>query len=329
MIAWILFFIFSSIVAYGLAWFFLPLYRSITVSTSVQLGAKYRTDKDETVSFTNVFEQTKPSVNLSVVVPAYNEEERMTIMLNETIRFLDHRRRRDPDRTFEVIIVNDGSKDKTESIAQSYTKANGDDVVRVLNLTKNSGKGAAVQAGMLHARGAYILMVDADGASRFSDLVELERAIIEVENDGSGIAIGSRAHLKQDAIAKRHWFRNFLMFGFHILVSTIAGVGIADTQCGFKLFTRNTARVLFANLHLPRWAFDVELIFMAGRLSVPMVEVPIHWTEIPGSKVSLLDGAITMLRDIIAIRICYMTGLWTIQPWREVYLLAKSKSRKE
>jgi dolichyl-phosphate beta-glucosyltransferase len=109
------------------------------------------------------------------------------------------------------------------------------------------------------------------------------------------------------------------MHGFHLLVDIVAGVPIKDTQCGFKLFNRSITCPIFANQHLMRWAFDVELLYMAGQLRIPMVEVPVHWVEIPGSKVSLIESAVTMFRDLIAIRVCYATGMWKIRPWQDIH----------
>ena len=150
--------------------------------------------------------------------------------------------------------------------------------------------------GMMRARGRYLLMADADGATASSELGALEARLQTIEHRGHGIAVGSRAHLQDEAVARvccevvtclrvdalelttsvwdaqRKWYRNVLMYGFHGLVMFLCGGhGVRDTQCGFKLFTRRSALVLFSTLHIERWAFDVELLFAAARLRVPIV----------------------------------------------------------
>eukprot|EP00163_Fabomonas_tropica_P026603 TRINITY_DN494_c0_g1_i5.p1 TRINITY_DN494_c0_g1~~TRINITY_DN494_c0_g1_i5.p1 ORF type:complete len:230 (-),score=45.17 TRINITY_DN494_c0_g1_i5:110-799(-) len=117
------------------------------------------------------------SLYISLVVPAYNEEERMSVMLDETLEYLHSRKAKDPEFTFEIIIVDDGSKDRTVEIARSYVERYTSDTVRLLILPKNRGKGGAVREGFLCARGSLILMVDADGATRISDLERLENGM--------------------------------------------------------------------------------------------------------------------------------------------------------
>lgn len=104
------------------------------------------------------------------------------------------------------------------------------------------------------------------------------------------------------------------MWGFHFCVEFLGGVrGIHDTQCGFKLFTRETAQVLFGNLHVERWCFDVELLYLASLFSIPSIEVPVNWTEIEGSKLEPLDASVQMFKDLLRIRLCYMFGVWKVK----------------
>ncbi|KAK9794341.1 hypothetical protein WJX73_005618 [Symbiochloris irregularis] len=248
---------------------------------------------------------SEASKSLSLVVPAYNEESRLPSTLEETLRYLQGRRdSAGANFTYEIIVVDDGSRDGTVSKAFEYTRKYGFDAVRVLRLPVNRGKGYAVKAGMMVSRGVLLLMMDADGATRVSDLGKLEaelhklthpdRAGTSKDSSASsrqtgdsrlGMAVGSRAHLEQQALAKRHWLRNFLMRGFHLLVMLVAGGAVRDTQCGFKLFTREAAQLLYGNQRLQRWCFDVELLFLASRLGIPVAEVAVAWTEIPGSKI--------------------------------------------
>lgn len=229
----------------------------------------------------------------------------------QTMSYLQAREKKNPSFTYELIFVDDGSSDNTASKILGYRAQYGDKV-RLLQLVKNQGKGGAVQQGMLHSRGKYLLMVDGDGATAFADVEKLEAAIRGIEKEGLGIAVGSRSHLQEQAIAQRTFFRNFLMYCFHFLVQLFIGTHIKDTQCGFKLFTRNAAQYLFATQHLTRWCFDVELLYLAQKLNIPITEVSVRWQEIPGSKIRILESSLLMGRDLVIIRLCYALRLWRV-----------------
>ncbi|XP_072301984.1 dolichyl-phosphate beta-glucosyltransferase [Eucyclogobius newberryi] len=256
------------------------------------------------------------TVELSVIVPAYNEELRLPVMMEEAMDYLEQRQKKIPSFTYEVIVVDDGSKDKTTQVAMQYTKTYGADKVRVLTLVKNRGKGGAVQMGTLSSRGRLILMADADGATKFCDIEKVETALNEINPKPENMAIscGSRAHLEQDSVAQRSMFRTFLMLGFHFLVWFFCVRGIRDTQCGFKLFTREAALKTFACLHVERWAFDVELLYIAQCFNIPIAEVAVNWTEIEGSKLVPFWSWLQMGRDLVFIRLRYITGAWKLQP---------------
>ncbi|XP_067889565.1 dolichyl-phosphate beta-glucosyltransferase isoform X3 [Heterodontus francisci] len=223
-----------------------------------------------------------PTKELSVIVPSYNEEKRLPLMMDETLEYLEQRQKKDSSFTYEVIVVDDGSKDETTEVALNYSKEYGSDQVRVLTLVKNRGKGGAVKMGVLSSRGRYVLMADADGATKFADIEKLEAALKDLQPgpDNMAISCGSRAHLEKETIAKRSYFRTLLMYGFHFLVWFLCVKGIKDTQCGFKLLTREAARQTFSTLHVDRWAFDVELLYIAQCLKIPIAEVAVQWTEI-------------------------------------------------
>ncbi|XP_037126624.1 dolichyl-phosphate beta-glucosyltransferase [Syngnathus acus] len=257
-----------------------------------------------------------PSVELSVIVPSYNEELRLPVMLDEAMDYLENRLKRQASFTYEVIVVDDGSKDKTTQVALQYTKKYSAAKVRVLTLVKNRGKGGAVRLGTLSSRGRLILMADADGATKFADIEKVEAALKDLSSKQGDVAIscGSRAHLQEDAVAKRSFFRNFLMCGFHFLVWFLCVRGVRDTQCGFKLFTREAALLTFPSLHVERWAFDVELLYIAQCLNIPIAEVAVNWTEIGGSKLVPFWSWLQMGRDLIFIRLRYLTGAWKLHP---------------
>ncbi|XP_065202568.1 dolichyl-phosphate beta-glucosyltransferase [Planococcus citri] len=281
----------------------------------------YMDENQRLMKFPSIEDDWK--IHLSVVVPAYNEEKRLPPMLDECLSFLNQRQKDNAEFNYEVIIVNDGSTDSTASVAAEYTKSQGSEKVRVLNLVKNRGKGGAVRLGVLSARGAVILFADADGATKFSDIVKLEEELENVVSSSYlkspeqvdqklAIVCGSRAHLEQEAVASRSFFRTILMYGFHFLVWMFTVRTIKDTQCGFKLFTREAATQCFYNQHVERWAFDVEILYIANRFHIPISEIAVNWVEIEGSKIVPIFSWIQMAFDLFMIWFRYFIGAWDI-----------------
>eukprot|EP00475_Leptophrys_vorax_P000072 TRINITY_DN10044_c0_g1_i1.p1 TRINITY_DN10044_c0_g1~~TRINITY_DN10044_c0_g1_i1.p1 ORF type:complete len:348 (+),score=7.46 TRINITY_DN10044_c0_g1_i1:218-1261(+) len=265
----------------------------------------------------------------TVVYPAYNEAERLPGTMDETLRYLQERAKKDRQFTYEVLVVDDGSSDGTVDAAFAFGKVFGGDAVRVVRQGVNQGKGAAVRKGAMCARGELILFADADGATRFPELEKLEAQVLRLTKMGSpgqsppdscpgvgdvpAVAFGSRAHLEKKALVTRKWYRNVLMYGFYFAVMlATGGTGVRDTQCGFKMFTRAAARKLFRNQRLNRWTFDVELLYLCKKLHIPVAEVSVAWTEIPGSKLRP-SSIVHMLYELALIRIGYGLRLWTIK----------------
>eukprot|EP00891_Asterochloris_glomerata_P007263 jgi/Astpho2/7263/e_gw1.00113.72.1_t len=279
----------------------------------------------------------EPTKSLSVVIPAYNEQDRLPSSLDSLAGFLERLRdRRGPNFTYEIIIVDDGSQDNTLECSYTFIRRKGFETVRAIDLQQNHGKGHAVRAGMMIARGEQVLMADADGATRWEDLELLQGRMQELLKKQSeshlpsptllrgmptgqatglgplGMVVGSRAHLEKQAMAKRNRLRNFLTKGFHFLVLLVAGGAVRDTQCGFKLLTRRTAKVMVSNQRLERWCFDVELIYLAQQLQIPVEEVQVHWTEVPGSKIRS-TSILHMAWELLALLIGYkLLHIWRI-----------------
>ncbi|CUS09419.1 unnamed protein product [Tuber aestivum] len=288
----------------------------------------------------DTYSSGKAEVALSVVVPAYNESERLPDMLAEAVTFLHDEY--GPNKKeingnangtgattgWEILIVDDGSTDSTAGVALNWARSQihlrdikeGD--IRVCVLEKNRGKGGAVAHGMRHVRGEYAVFADADGASKFSDVKSLLQELRSVEDDGFGIAVGSRAHMvTTDAVVKRttltlnhqrSFIRNFLMHSFHTLLKTFGIRHIHDTQCGFKLFSRAAIRDIFPFMHTEGWIFDIEILLLAGYLSVPVVEVPITWHEVTGTKMRLVQDSIRMAWDLGVVRLGYIWGVYRV-----------------
>ncbi|KAG0725439.1 Dolichyl-phosphate beta-glucosyltransferase [Chionoecetes opilio] len=261
----------------------------------------------------------KPSKSLTVVVPAYNEEKRLPLMLEESLTYLEERAQKDNAFTYEMIIVDDGSKDKTTEVAMGYTNKFGCDKVRILTLAWNRGKGGAVRMGMFRARGKLLLFADADGATTFPEYGRVEASLrnrCKEESEVSEalvVSCGSRAHLEEESVASRSVFRTVLMYGFHALVWVFAVRGVRDTQCGFKLLTRRAGRILFNSLHVERWAFDVEMLYLAQSLGITIDEVAVEWNEIEGTKMTPVLSWLEMGLDLFTIWLRYTLGAWRIR----------------
>ncbi|XP_010833927.1 PREDICTED: dolichyl-phosphate beta-glucosyltransferase isoform X2 [Bison bison bison] len=307
----------------GLAFFQISFVAFITATEMPQLHRH-----EEEKFFLNVRGQREalpsirdsPTKQLSVVVPSYNEEKRLPVMMDEALGYLEDRQKQDPTFTYEVIIVDDGSKDQTSKVAFKYCQKYGSDKVRVITLVKNRGKGGAIRMGVFSSRGKKILMADADGATKFPDIEKLEKGLNDLQPwpDQMAIACGSRAHLEKESIAQRSYFRTLLMYGFHFLVWFLCVKGIRDTQCGFKLLTREAASRTFSSLHIERWAFDVELLYIAQFFKIPIAEIAVNWTEIEGSKLVPFWSWLQMGKDLLFIRLRYLIGAWRLEQTRKM-----------
>ncbi|KAJ8097426.1 nucleotide-diphospho-sugar transferase [Lipomyces tetrasporus] len=260
--------------------------------------------------------QREEKVAVSVVVPAYNETERLPGMLNEAVDVLEGWQLASGEKaTYEILVVDDGSRDQTADCALKFSaeKKVPEDHIRVCKLEKNRGKGGAVAHGMQRCRGDYIIFADADGASQFSDIKTLHASLTSLTDSPASpaIALGSRAHMvKSEAVVKRSFIRNFLMYSLHTLLYVFGIRTIRDTQCGFKMFTRSAVAQIFPFMHNEGWIFDVEVLILAERKGVKVAEVPISWHEVPGSKMELARDSVRMAIDLVVIRCAYMLGVY-------------------
>ncbi len=233
----------------------------------------------------------RSAIQLSIVIPAYNEQARLPRTVLETLHSCTTR-----NLEFELIIVDDGSRDETLALARLFEESD----IRIRALAcPHMGKGAAVRMGMLNARGREVLFMDADGATPLSEIPKLLAAVEE----GCDVAIGSRVVQHPGEVAvKTSFHRRYIGRSFAFFVNLFAFEGIADTQCGFKMFRREAAAAIFSRQKIAGFAFDVETLFIARRLSLSITEIPINWTAQPGSKVNLVTDSIRMLWDISHIR---------------------------
>lgn len=227
---------------------------------------------------------------LSVVIPAYNEETRLGPTLEQIVDYCE----RDQGR-YEVVVVDDGSSDSTVEVARSIEAPTGE--IRVIELGVNRGKGAAVRTGMLAARGDQVLFSDADLATPIEEVAKLQAKLAE----GYDVAIGSRAVDGADIRVRQHPIRELAGRTFNVLVRVLVMGGIKDTQCGFKLFTRDAATYLFTKAEMDGFVFDVEVLYLAKN-KYRVAEVPVIWHHVEESRVSRMAGAQTFV-DLARVRL--------------------------
>ena len=234
---------------------------------------------------------------LSVVVPAYDEEARIGRSLRLIRTYLEGH-----EPAFEVIVVDDGSSDGTLAAAG---EAVGDDPrVRMIRLGRNRGKGAAVRAGVLQAKGDRILFSDADLSTPIEEIRVLSAAL----DAGIDVAFGSRAIRGSDVVVRQPFYRQTMGKAFNLFVRVLALPGVRDSQCGFKLFRREAAQEIFRRQRLDRFAFDVEVLFLARRLGFRLAEVPVRWINSPDSRVHPVRDSSRMALDLLRLRWRAWTG---------------------
>jgi len=227
----------------------------------------------------------------SVVVPAFNEAMRLPRYLEEIVSYLVSR-----GEPWEVIVVDDGSTDGTADVARAMAARRPE--VRLLSQAPNAGKGAAVRAGMLAARGACRLFTDADGATPIAEVKRLEAAL----SAGADVAIGSRAMSATGVVVRARPHRVAAGRVFNALAEWLGLAGIHDSQCGFKAFTAAAAADLFPRLAVAGFGFDVELLLRARARGWRVVEVAVNWEDQPASKVGVLRDGPRMLWQILGAR---------------------------
>ena len=230
--------------------------------------------------------------HLSVVVPAYNEEERLPRTLARLHEYYSEQ-----DYPFDVTVVSDGSKDKTGDIVREFAKEH--PAFRLKEYQPNRGKGYAVRVAMLEAPGELVLFCDADLATPQEETEKLLKHVL----DGADVAIGSRPLTDSKLEIRQPLYRELLGRAFNKAVQILAIRGIDDTQCGFKMFKREACQEVFKRCTLDGFSFDFEALMIARDLGFRIDEVPIRWSHQEGSKVVLLRDGPRMLRDLVKLRL--------------------------
>lgn len=227
---------------------------------------------------------------LSLVFPAYNEGQRIARCLEGARDFLKRE-----SRPVEIIVVDDGSRDRTVEVARGFQ----DELPLVIVRTpRNEGKGRTVARGVLLAQGEFVLFSDVDLSTPLADAYRLLGALEE----GADVAIGSRALKDSEVLVHQKWVREHMGKTFNWIARRVAFRGISDSQCGFKAFRREAARKLFEHLRVNGFAFDAEILYLAQRWGYRIREVPVHWVNSPDTKVHLFADPWVMLFDILRIQ---------------------------
>jgi dolichyl-phosphate beta-glucosyltransferase len=231
---------------------------------------------------------------LSIVIPAYNEAARLASSLEAIRNYVGGK-----DFSVETIVVDDGSTDNT------VETASGQAGIRVLRNERNRGKGFSVRHGVLEARGELVLFTDADLSA---PIEEADKLLAAMESSHADVVVGSRALQRELIGVHQSPFREWGGRFFNLLVRIFTGLRIHDTQCGFKLFRRDTTRRAFELQRVERFGFDPEILFLVERLGGKVAEVPVRWNHSPATKVHYLRDPLLMTVDLMVLRWRALTG---------------------
>ena len=244
---------------------------------------------------------TESRPQLSVVIPAYNEQARIGSSLARAAARLAP-----ASRPTEIVVVDDGSRDGTAAAVEAFAAAAPPVLqVRLLRNGTNRGKGYSLKHGVLMSQGEYLLLSDADFST---PIEELDRLLEPVRSGACVIAIGSRALRESRIEIRQPAWREMMGRSFNGLVRAITGLPFRDTQCGFKVMRRDAVLPLFRAARVNRFAYDVEILYLARKAGLAIVEIPVLWRDAAGSKVSPVRDAITMFLDILGVVWRYRRG---------------------
>jgi len=227
---------------------------------------------------------------LTIIVPSYNEELRLPPSLELIASYIQK-----SGRETEVLVVDDGSKDKTAAVAEAFRAQI--PLLRVIANGENRGKGYSVRHGMQEALGESVLFTDADLSAPIEEADKLIAALAEYD-----VAIGSRAMDRSLITVHESGFREFAGIVFNKIVRIVLWLPFVDTQCGFKAFRRERCKIIFEQQRIERFGFDPELLYLARHHGLKSVEIPVRWAHSPATKVNMLRDSVQMFLDVFTIR---------------------------
>ena len=237
-------------------------------------------------------------IDISIVIPAFNESRRLPAFLRELGEYC-----RKSQRTYEILVVDDGSSDNTAEIALEFQHAFPS--LFVHKLKRNRGKGYAVKYGLFRSRGKTCLFMDADGST---PPAEIERNVSFLD-EGYDIFIGSRVLKGEEQVLKVALHRKAIGIVFNFFVKKILSMEIKDTQCGFKIFKKEVIKPLFSRMNINRFGFDLEILYLARKMGYRVKEGPVSWRHVKGSKINLFSDSIKMFVNIIQVRNWHCTAI--------------------
>lgn len=232
------------------------------------------------------------SLDLSVIIPAYNEAERIAPTIRQLGDFLSA-----SELSYEIVVVDDGSSDDTVGVVEALRVEVPH--LRAIRTRPNRGKGSAVRVGMLCARGRIRLMTDADGST---PATEIPRLVNPIRVGHTDIAIGSRYADGSSVEQKQPFYRRWWSRLANQVVQATLVPGVVDTQCGFKAFSAEAAEAVFRRTRIDGWAFDLEALALAKRMGFEVLEVAVHWSDDPRSKINPIKDAWRVFREMVTIR---------------------------
>jgi dolichyl-phosphate beta-glucosyltransferase len=234
----------------------------------------------------------------SIIVPAYNEAQRLGESLAKMLDYI-----RQSNWSAEIIVVNDGSTDNTADVVGEFARRS--PIVRLIENPENRGKGYSVRNGIMNASGQVLLFTDADLSS---PIEEAPKLFAPIESGRADVAIGSRYLDRDLQTGKQPAYRRVLGRAFNTALRLILGLSYRDTQCGFKAFSRKAALMIFPNMKIERWGFDPEILFLAERYGLRVVEVGVAWAHDHRSKISPVRDGTRMLGELIRVRLNSVAG---------------------
>jgi glycosyltransferase involved in cell wall biosynthesis len=240
---------------------------------------------------------------LSIVIPSYNEELRLPATLERIAEYV-----RASGRETEVLVVDDGSSDRTAEVAESFRAKFS--ALRIVTNGTNRGKGFSVKHGTQEARGRIVLFTDADLSAPIEEADKLLSALEE----NYDVAIGSRAMDRSLISVHESLFREFAGIIFNKIVRIILRLPFVDTQCGFKAFRREECRIIFEQQRIERFGFDPELLYLARHHGLHSIEIPVRWAHSPATKVNMLRDSVLMFVDVFTIRWNSIVGRYPRHP---------------
>jgi dolichyl-phosphate beta-glucosyltransferase len=240
-------------------------------------------------------------MEVSLIIPAFNEEKRITHTMECVSKFMNKH-----FKSYEVIVVDDGSTDGTIDVLKTYHDVH----LKIISQGRNRGKGQAIKTGMSYAKGDYCFFMDADLPYPLNSMIE---AIKVFRKTGADLVIGSRDLYKEKPDVPYPLHRKIMSRMFSLFINGILHLGISDTQCGFKGFTNNAAKGIFPMITIDGFGFDFEMLYIAKKYHLDIQQIPVNLSHTGGSKVNIISDSLKMMRDALKVRINDWKRLYDIE----------------